>query len=117
MKKVLVIEDDLNTIDVMDYLIQDIGFEVIKSYALPTVQEITCMHPDVIMIDYYMPNGKGDELCVQLKADAWTKAIPLILMSTHTDISAISKECHADAYLAKPFGIDSVISMLNRLAN
>ena len=117
MKKVLVIEDDLNTIEIMDYLIQGNGFEVIKSLSLLTVDEITRIQPDVIMIDYYMPGGKGDELCAQLKADSQTKAIPLILMSTHSDLQDISKECHADAYLSKPFGIDTVASILTRLAN
>lgn len=117
MKKVLVIEDDVNTIEVMDYLIQGNGFEVIKSLSLLTVDEITGMHPDVIMIDYYMPGGKGDELCIQLKANSLTRAIPIILMSTHSDLEDISKECHADDYLAKPFAIETVVSMLTRLAN
>jgi two-component system phosphate regulon response regulator PhoB len=99
MKKVLVIEDDLDTAQCLDYLINDLGYEFIQSQFMLTPTEIIKINPDVIILDYYLPNGHGDKLCLELKSNLFTKETPVILMSAHNNLRNISKKCDADAYL------------------
>jgi DNA-binding response OmpR family regulator len=116
MKKVLVIEDDLDTAECFDYLINDLGYEFIQSQFMLTPAEIIKINPDVIILDYYLPNGHGDKLCLELKSNLLTKETPVILMSAHNNLRDISKECDADAYLEKPFDLNKLIQMVTKFA-
>ncbi|MCQ6959295.1 response regulator [Mucilaginibacter aquariorum] len=116
MKKVLVIEDELDTAQCLDYLMNDLGYEFIQSQIILTPAEIIKIKPDVIILDYYLPNGHGDKLCLALKSNLLTKDIPVILMSAHNNLKDISKGCDADAYLEKPFDLNKLIQIVTRYA-
>jgi DNA-binding response OmpR family regulator len=62
-------------------------------------------HPDLIMLDIMMPFMDGYEVCRELKADATTRDIPVIMLtakSQQVDIQK-GKEVGADDYITKPF--------------
>ena len=116
MKRVLVIEDDLATARCLGWLINDLGYKFIQSPFMLTAKEIIKINPDVIILDYYLPNGHGDKLCLELKSNLLTKETPVILMSAHNNLRNISKECDADAYLEKPFDLNKLIQMVTKFA-
>ena len=116
MKKVLVIEDDVDTVQCINYLINDLGFKFVHSESLLSTIDIIKSNPDIIILDYYLPNGHGNQLCLELKSNLLTKEIPVILMSTHPNLRNISKECGADAYLEKPFDLNNLIQMVTKFA-
>jgi DNA-binding response OmpR family regulator len=64
-KKILIIDDDLTALDIVDYLFEDNGFEVMRKVdgfsALECVNESM---PDIILVDLMMPGMNGQE-CVQ----------------------------------------------------
>jgi CheY-like chemotaxis protein len=91
MKKVLVIENDADTAQCINYLINDLGFICDQSESILSTIDIIKTNPDVILLDYYLPNGHGDKLCLALKSNLLTKEIPVILMSTHPNLKNISQ--------------------------
>ncbi len=115
MKKVLVIEDDADTALCISYLTNELGFEFIQSESILSAAEIIRNAPDLIILDYYLPGGPGEKLCLELKSNFLTKEIPVILMSTQPDLKNIAENCGADAYLEKPFDIDQLENMLIKL--
>ncbi len=117
MKKVLVIEDDLDTSQCLDCLINDLGYEFIQSPFMLSPAEVIKINPDVIVLDFYLPDGHGDNLCLQLKENSLTKEIPVILVSTHSNLANIAKSCFADGYLEKPFNFDKLIQMLSEFGD
>ncbi|MDR3694244.1 response regulator [Mucilaginibacter sp.] len=114
MKKVLVIEDDADTAQCINYLINDLGFKYEQSDSILSTIDIIKTNPDVIILDYYLPNGHGSQLCLALKSNLLTKEIPVILMSTHPNLKNISQTCGADAYLEKPFDLNKLIQMITK---
>ena len=116
MKKVLVIEDDADTAQCINYLINDLGFEFVQSQSILSTIAIIKINPYIILLDYYLPNGCGNLFCLELKSNLLTKEIPVILMSTHPNLNNISNGCGADAYLEKPFDLNKLIQMLSNIA-
>ena len=117
MKRVLVIEDDLATARCLGWLINDLGYKFIQSPFMLTPKEIIKINPDIIILDFYLPNGHGDDLCLQLKENSLTKEIPVILVSIRSDLANIAKSCFADGYLEKPFNYDKLVQMLSKFCD
>ena len=68
--------------------------------------------PDLILLDYYMPDMKGDQVCEELRKDKKTEDIPIIIVSTSSkneDIQSCFK-AGCDDYLTKPIQPDIVLS-------
>ena len=113
--KILVVEDEPSQREVLAYNLKAEGFLVISADngedALFLVEE---EEPDLILLDWMMPNLSGIEVCRRLKSRAKTRAIPIIMVSARSE--EVDKvrglEIGADDYLVKPY---SVIELIARL--
>ena len=112
MKKILVIEDDSDTLEMLEYIITDLNFEIHSSTKIIPLEDIEQINPDIILIDYKLPNGNGSDACLEIKKNKSTEHIMVILMSTHNQLIQIAEDACADAYLEKPFDIDHLAKML-----
>lgn len=112
---VLVVEDEMAQREVLCYNLEADGFRVIKAVdgeeALLLVSE---EKPDVVLLDWMMPNLSGIEVCRRLKSRPETSAIPIIMLSARTE--EVDKvrglETGADDYVIKPY---SVIELMARV--
>ena len=113
--KILVVEDEPSQREVLEYNLKAEGFLVISADngedALLLVEE---EEPDLILLDWMMPNLSGIEVCRRLKSRVETRAIPIIMVSARSE--EVDKvrglEIGADDYLVKPY---SMIEMIARL--
>ena len=113
--KILVVEDEPSQREVLAYNLKAEGFLVISADdgedALLLVEE---EKPDLILLDWMMPNLSGIEVCRRLKSSNKTRAIPIIMVSARSE--EVDKvrglEIGADDYLVKPY---SVIELIARL--
>ena len=113
--KILVVEDEPSQREVLAYNLKAEGFLVISADngedALLLVEE---EEPDLILLDWMMPNLSGIEVCRRLKSRDKTRAIPIIMVSARSE--EVDKvrglEIGADDYLVKPY---SVIELIARL--
>ncbi|WP_420010641.1 phosphate regulon transcriptional regulator PhoB [Tateyamaria sp.] len=112
---VLVVEDELAQREVLAYNLEAEGFRVSKAEngeeALILVAEEA---PDIIVLDWMMPNLSGIEVCRQLKTKPETRSIPVIMLSARSE--EVDKvrglETGADDYVVKPY---SVIELMARV--
>ena len=112
---VLVVEDELAQREVLAYNLEADGFRVIKAEngeeALLLVDEDM---PDIIVLDWMMPNLTGIEVCRRLKSRTETRGIPIIMLSARSE--EVDKvrglETGADDYVVKPY---SVIELMARV--
>lgn len=112
---VLVVEDEPAQREVLAYNLEAEGFRVQKAAsgdeALLLVDEDA---PDIIVLDWMMPNLSGIEVCRRLKMRPETRSIPIIMLSARTE--EVDKvrglETGADDYVAKPY---SVIELMARV--
>ncbi|MEO6849614.1 MAG: response regulator [Mucilaginibacter sp.] len=115
MKKILVIEDDADTSDIVEFMLKDAGFIVITINRLVFSTEIAAINPNLIVLDYLLPHALGNELCIGIKGRPETKHIPVLLYSASNLGQQVADECQADAFIAKPFDIDHFMDAVHRL--
>ncbi|WP_170557315.1 phosphate regulon transcriptional regulator PhoB [Ruegeria atlantica] len=112
---VLVVEDEPAQREVLAYNLEAEGFRVSKAAngdeALLLVDEDS---PDIIVLDWMMPNLSGIEVCRRLKTRPDTRAIPIIMLSARSE--EVDKvrglETGADDYVVKPY---SVVELMARV--
>jgi two-component system, OmpR family, response regulator VicR len=73
----------------------------------------TTARPDIVISDVMMPLVGGVELCSVLKADPSTADIPVVLMSAASSRASTISE--ADAIVGKPFDLDTLDAVVQRL--
>ncbi|WP_295796592.1 response regulator [Mucilaginibacter sp.] len=113
-KKVIVIEENRDILDLMQYILEDEGYEVISSVDGSVLGNIEQTDPALIVLDNSLTNEKGSSLCRKLKSNPSTAKYPIILVSAVNEIEDIAKECLADAYLSKPFDINELIAVVKQ---
>jgi len=102
---VLVVEDEPAQREVLAYNLEAEGFRVAKAgngeEALVLVDETM---PDIIVLDWMLPNVSGIEVCRQLKMRSETRSVPIIMLSARSE--EVDKvrglETGADDYVVKP---------------
>jgi response regulator RpfG family c-di-GMP phosphodiesterase len=72
-------------------------------------------HPDVIVLDVGMPEVSGLVLCRGLKADPYTRDIPICLLTGDAISEASGRQAGADAFLRKPFSPLALLQMIEEL--
>ena len=117
--KILAVDDDQQILATLETLLQPLGFKLITlndSLELWEVLETTA--PDLLVLDVDMPNVNGIELCKVIRNDPKWNSLPVIFLSSHTDLETIQQVfgVGADDYLNKPIeGQELVTRIFNRL--
>lgn len=110
--KILVVDDDTDVVYVLHSLLQK-QYHVFSSNsgedALRVVKE---EHPDLILLDVWMPGMDGYEVCQRLKADPITQGIPVIFITSSRDDrdEAHGFELGAVDYLNKPVSLPTLLA-------
>ena len=113
VKKILIADDQKNILEILKILFEAKGYEVITlPYGKKVLQTALLVSPDVILLDVYLEDSDGIEICGHLKTMPETRHIPVVMMSAHTNAEAILKDCAADAFVAKPFNIADLTSAI-----
>jgi len=114
-KKVILIQDNKDILDIMDQVLEEEGFAVIPSLTAETVERIEEVVPDILIIDDHIQGEKkGSKVIEELKSDPHTQEIGAVLTSTSNDLPQTAKECKADDYLQKPFDIDHMVEVVKK---
>ena len=112
---VLVVEDESAQREVLQYNLEAEGFRVVMAVngdeALLLLRE---EKPDLIVLDWMLPNVSGIEICRRVKANPETRGIPIIMLSARSEESDRVRglETGADDYVVKPY---SVVELMARL--
>lgn len=115
-KTILIIDDDEDILEILNIVFQDSGYEVILSRVGLEVDFINVLHPDIVLLDVRIVgcSKSGVDICKDLKANAQTKHVPVILFSAEHDLHTMASACKADSYIAKPFGIDNLLTHVQK---
>jgi two-component system phosphate regulon response regulator PhoB len=113
-KKIIVIEDNHDILDMIAYILEDEGYEVIPSLTAGPLKDIEEHKPNLILLDDWLPDGYGHDLCMQLKGNPQTAHIPVILVSSVQNLKELAKIAGANSYIHKPFDIDYLIKKVKK---
>ena len=110
---VLLVEDEPAQREVLAYNLEAEGFEVMRAgdgeEALLMIDEVP---PDIILLDWMLPNVSGIELCRRLKSRSGTRAIPVIMISARSEeVDRVrGLETGADDYVIKPYSVAELMA-------
>ena len=102
-KKVLVVDDDHNTVKYLSVVLSENGYDPVPAYdGSEGLQKITQAKPDLIVLDVMMPKKTGFVLFEQLKKDEQYRDIPILML---TGVSGIldELESHKEETFEKPY--------------
>ena len=112
-KRILVVENNKDILDLISLVLDEAGYESDLYLSERNIfDKITEFNPDAILLDIIKPTIEGTELCRQIKEAEGTSHIPVIVLSTHTQIHKVKEIC-ADETIQKPFDIDILLEVLN----
>jgi DNA-binding response OmpR family regulator len=103
---ILAIDDEKDLLELLRYNLEKEGFDIILATDGTSGFEIATKHkPDLIVLDVMMPGMDGLEVCRQLRGDARTAKVPLIMLTARTTEAdrVVGLELGADDYVTKPF--------------
>ena len=115
---ILIADDEPNQLELMAYNLKKADFVIHQAEngeeALEKVEELS---PDLVILDWMMPNMSGIDLCRTLRSRSETKQLPIIILSARSDDSdkSLGLDTGADDYISKPFSPKELISRVNAL--
>ena len=118
MSRVLVVEDSATQREMITDLLKDSGLSVTSaSDGVEALEQILGARPDIVVLDIVMPRMNGYELCRRLKSDPATQEVPVVMCSTKGEEfdRYWGMRQGADAYIAKPFQPQELVSTVKQL--
>ena len=104
--RVLVVDDDPHILGLVKYNLEKYRYEVITAAdGMEALQLARKFRPRLIILDLMLPVKDGFEVCRELRADASTAAIPIIILTARDQEfdKVLGFELGADDYVTKPF--------------
>ena len=112
-KKILICDDDEGILDMLELILEDSGYDIIAERNSLNVKSIIDReHPDLILLDLWMPVLSGDQVLKSLRKNSKTQYLPVIIISASTEGQKIADESGANAFIAKPFNFDELIQKI-----
>jgi putative two-component system response regulator len=105
MAKILVVDDNEQNCELMRDILVTWGYDVYQAFQGTEAIDCTLRYlPDAILLDVMLPGLNGFEVCRELKEDARTRNIPIVMLSVLTDVEDRIRgfKVGADNFLSKP---------------
>jgi two-component system response regulator VicR len=118
-RRILIIDDDEDILDVLQIIFNDEGYNVIISKSGEAADRIHEIVPDLILLDINISGSarNGAQICTEVKERYADRALPIILVSAESDISMIADKCGADSFIRKPFDIYQLLIHIKDFIN
>lgn len=120
-KRVLILDDDLDILQICTIVLRKKGFDVFTlNSSNQVLEQVRTCHPDVILMDNWIPGPGGIEATRTLKMNSDTQDIPVIFFSANSNVTQLAQEAKADYFLQKPFDIselEGIVQMAIEPAN
>jgi len=117
-KRILVVDDEVDLVDMVTLRLEANDFEVIKAYdGQSGLDKARSEKPDLIILDLMLPRIDGYKVCRMLKFDDNFKSIPVIIFTAKVQDSdkQLGKDVRADAYITKPFEAHLLLTKIKEL--
>lgn len=115
IKTILVVDDDPDILDALQFMLEDAGYSVKtteKGEYAENLHDSNGGLPDVILLDVLLSGKDGRLICQKLKSQEETRHIPIIMMSAHNNARQSVASVGADDFIAKPFEADDLLEKL-----
>jgi len=117
-KRILIIEDEIDVLDMLELRLTKERFEVLKAADGETgLQKAISEEPDLVLLDLMLPIMPGLEVLRNIRANPAAATTPILIVSARGEESDIivGLEFGADDYVVKPFNMSVLVARINAL--
>lgn len=118
MAKILIVEDNKESLDLMTYLLDHCGHSIITaSDGEEAIEKAKQHRPDLIICDIQLPKLNGYEIAKILKNDKLLKHVPLVSVTAYAMVGDRNKvrDSGFDAYISKPIDLVQFVVQIDSL--
>lgn len=115
-KKIFICDDDQGIVDMLEMILDDTDNEIVtQTNSIHANEDLIREQPELLIIDLWMPVISGDQIIRWIRNDEQLKHMFIVCISASQDGRKIATEAGADIFLAKPFDIDELLSIVNEI--
>lgn len=118
MQKILAVDDDVITLELLEFLLKKRGYDVATCTSGEAgIEKAQKDPPGIIILDVMMPGIDGIETCRRLRANQKTAGIPILFLSALGQDVEVMRGLMAgsDGYMLKPFEPDELLEQIEKL--
>ena len=110
---VLVVDDDTSILDTVSAILSGEGYDVMSAASgEEALEAVARKHPLLILLDMRMPVMDGWAVARALRGQGIS--VPIVVMTAAESAKRWADEVGAEGYLAKPFGLDELLTTVER---
>lgn len=119
-RRILVVEDNDMNMQLVEYLLEEGGFDIVKASsgeeALSITRDAASPAPDLILMDIHLPGMDGLSVVRAMKADERTKTVPILALTAHAMRGDKDRflEAGCDGYISKPIDVKTFLSAIGQ---
>ena len=117
-KTILCVEDEASIRDMLRFSLEREGYRVEGAEnRLEMSESISRQRPDLILMDWMLPDASGPQLIKELRSESYTRDIPIIMLTAKADEQDMIKglDSGADDYVTKPVSLKSLNARIKAL--
>jgi len=117
-KKILAVDDEKHIVRLIQVNLERAGYEVVTANdGAQALEMVAADRPDLIVLDWMMPQLNGMETLKRLKANDTTADIPVIMLTAKSQDQDVFKgwQSGVDSYLTKPFNPMELLTFVKRI--
>jgi two-component system, chemotaxis family, chemotaxis protein CheY len=118
-KRILTVDDSRTMRDMLRLALEEAGFEVVQAEdGVHGLEVLQTENPDVIITDINMPRMNGFGFIEGVRAEARTRATPILVLTTESDPSKkdMARQAGATGWIVKPFNPTKLVDAIRRVS-
>lgn len=115
--KILVVEDNEMNMQLVEYLLEEGGFQILKATSGEDALQIANSDiPDLILMDIHLPGMDGLTVVREMKNTEKTRRIPILALTAHAMRGDKDRflEAGCDGYISKPIDVKTFVSSIEK---
>ncbi|HEY2090338.1 MAG TPA: response regulator [Thermoanaerobaculia bacterium] len=118
-RKVLVVEDNDMNMQLVEYLLEEGGYAIVKATSGEEALALTrseTERPDLILMDIHLPGMDGLSVVREMKSDDRTNRIPILALTAHAMRGDKDRflEAGCDGYISKPIDVKTFLTSIEQ---
>lgn len=116
MKRILIVDDEPDVIQVIEVRLKAAGYEIQTAMnGEDALKKINQKHPDLVILDVVMPQMDGFAAYKQLRTNKDTARIPIIILTARGKMEDTFQVLGVDEFIPKPFDMNRLLAAIERL--
>lgn len=114
MKKILLVDDDSDILEVVKLILEGSGYQVMTSNDGNIIGIIENDMPDLILLDMLLCGEDGRDITRKIRKNGKTKNARIVMMSAYPNANKLALDAGANDFIQKPFQIEHLLAIVAR---